>query len=344
MSTYPSWIDRLPAAHKPLPILSFPSTTLMGVNVYDLTHDTALQTEGIVRVAAETDAAAAVTMMDLSVEAEAFGCTLHTSANEVPTVVGALVTDEEEIDALPIPQVGDARTGLYIEAAKNAKMRITDRPVLAGVIGPFSLAGRLMDVTEALANCICDPDFVHAVMKKTTSFLIAYANAYKTAGLDGIMMAEPLSGLLSPALEAEFAAPYVREMIDAVQDEHFAVIYHNCGPNTPKMVDSLASFGAAAYHFGDAVSLIDLLDTMPDDRPVMGNISPAGQFLGGTPDSMAAAVHELLQKCASRPNFVLSSGCDIPPASSWDNIHAFFRASADFYATDPVLDNRENES
>lgn len=330
--SYPTWIDRLPSAHKPMPLLSFPSASLMGVSVYCLTHDAAWQTEGIVRIASETDAAAAVTMMDLSVEAEAFGCPLHTSEDEVPTVTGAIVTDEDEADELIIPNVGDARTGLYIEAARNAKARITDRPVLAGVIGPFSLAGRLMDVTEALANCICDPDFVHAVMKKTTPFLIEYAKAYKAAGLDGIVMAEPLSGLLSPALEAEFAAPYVKEMIDALQDEHFAVIYHNCGPNTPKMTDSLASLGAAAYHFGDAVDLAELLDLMPTDRPVLGNISPAGQFLGGTPESMTEAVNALLRRCADKPNFLLSSGCDIPPASSWDNIRAFFKASQDFYA------------
>ena len=69
----------------------------------------------------------------------------------------------------------------------------------------------------------------------------------------------------------------------------------------------------------------------PEDRPVMGNISPSAQFLGGTPDSMTIAVRELLGKCAGYKNFVLSSGCDIPPASSWDNIRAFFAASADFY-------------
>ena len=33
---------------------------------------------------------------------------------------------------------------------------------------------------------------------------------------------------------------------------------------------------------------------------------------------------ELLEKCSSYPNFIISSGCDIPPLSSWDNIQAFF--------------------
>ena len=325
------WLESLPKQKKPMPVLSFPSTTLMGVSVYQLTHDAQTQAEGIIRVARETDAAAAVTMMDLSVEAEAFGSQIKVSENEIPTVIGALITDEEEAEALPVPKVGDGRTGMYIEAARIAKEAITDRPVLAGIIGPFSLAGRLMDVGEALANCICDPDFVHAALKKATAFLIEYAKAYKDAGLDGVVMAEPLSGLLSPALEEEFSAPYVRELIEAIQDEHFVVVYHNCGPNTPLMTESLVQNGASVYHFGDAVDLTKILEKMPADKVVCGNISPANEFLGGTPESIYQATTRLLNACAAYPNFVLSSGCDIPPQSSWENIRAFFKAAADFY-------------
>ena len=44
------------------------------------------------------------------------------------------------------------RTGIYLDAIAEAKKLITDRPVFAGVIGPFSLAGRLVDVTEAMTT------------------------------------------------------------------------------------------------------------------------------------------------------------------------------------------------
>ena len=322
------WLASLPASRKPLPLLSFPSAQLLGVSVYDFTHHAHLQTEGILRVAERTDAAAAVCMMDLSVEAEAFGCEIKAVENEVPTVVGTLITDEDEAEALEIPEVGAARTGLYIQAARAAKEKITDRPVLAGIIGPFSLAGRLMDVSEALMNCIADEDFVHAALRKTTAFLKAYAQAYKDAGLDGIIMAEPLSGLLSPALEAEFSAPYVKEIIDEVQEDTFAVIYHNCGPNTPLMTESFYANGAAAYHFGDAIDLEIMLQKMPTDRPVCGNISPVAHFTEGTPAEMRTAVDALTRTCAPYPHFVLSSGCDIPPNVNWDNIDAFFAAAA----------------
>ena len=327
-----AWAASLPGSRRPLPLLSFPSAQLTGADVYQITHDATAQTEGILAVARRTPAAAAVCMMDLSVEAEAFGCTLSCSQDEVPTVTDILISDEDEARALEIPEMGAARTGLYIKAAADAKAQITDRPVLAGMIGPFSLVGRLMDVTEALVNCIADEDFVYAALEKVTPFLTSYALAYKEAGLDGIVMAEPLAGLLSPAQEKEFSAPFVKQIVDAVQDDSFIVIYHNCGPNVPLMTDSFYANGAAAYHFGDAVSLADMLAKMPQDRPVCGNISPAGEFLGGTPESMAAAVRNLIAECGQYPNFVLSSGCDVPPTARWENIDAFFEAAKEAFS------------
>ena len=322
-----AWAAALAQSRRPLPLLSFPSAQLIGASVYEITHNADKQTEGILAVAQRTHAAAAVCMMDLSVEAEAFGCIPDATEQEIPTITGILVSDEDEARALEIPAVGAGRTALYVQAAANAKARIQDRPVLAGMIGPFSLAGRLMDVTEALVNCIADPDFVLAVLEKVTPFLISYAKAYRDAGLDGIIMAEPLAGLLSPAQEKEFSAPFVRAIVDAVQDDHFIVIYHNCGGNVPLQADSLCQNGAAMYHFGDAIDLPAMLAKMPADLPVCGNISPAGEFLNGTPESMAAAVRDLRAACAAYPNFVLSSGCDIPPAAKWENIAAFFAAA-----------------
>lgn len=323
------WLDNLAESKKPMPVLSFPSTSLMGVNVYQLTHSAELQAKGMKLIADRVPSAASVSMMDLSVEAEAFGCKIKATENEIPTVIGALITDEDEAKALNIPKVGTGRTGMYVEAAETAKKLITDRPVFAGIIGPFSLAGRLMDVSEALVNCIADPDFVNVALEKTTDFLIEYAKAYKNAGIDGVVMAEPLSGLLSPALEEEFSAPFVKRIVDAVQDENFIVIYHNCGPNTALMTESIYNNGASAFHFGNAVDLSVILDKMPSDKPVCGNVSPSAEFLCGTPESIYNTTTELIKKCGAHKNFVLSSGCDIPPASPWENIDAFFKAASD---------------
>ncbi len=316
---------------KAIPILSFPCVSLLGVSVLELVQSSDLQAKGMKAIADRTDASAAVSMMDLSVEAEAFGSEILMSPDEVPTVIGAIVTDPESAEALSLPKVGDARTGEYVEAIRLAAEQITDRPVFAGIIGPFSLAGRLMDVTEAMVNCYTEPEMVHLTLEKATAFLIDYALAYKAAGAAGIMMAEPLAGMLSPALAEEFSEPYVKQIVDAVQDDSFAVIYHNCGDNVMVMLDSILRTGAAAYHFGNSIELKQALEQIPTDIIVMGNVDPAGQIRGGTPESVKAETKRVLRDCADYPNFVISTGCDIPPASPWENIDAFFAAVEEFY-------------
>ena len=329
------WLQDLHDApvKKAMPILSFPSAKLLGMSVAELISTAENQAAGMAAIAARVDSAAAVSMMDLSIEAEAFGATIHASDDEVPTVVGNIITTEEDADALRVPAVGEARTGRGVEAVRLAGEKITDRPVFAGVIGPFSLAARLIDVTEVMIACYDEPDMVHKVLEKVTAFLIEYINAYKAVGANGVMMAEPLAGVLSPMLVDEFSSEYVRRIADATKSDEFLFIYHNCGDNINRMAESILSTGSDAYHFGDAVPVADMLAQFPADTVVMGKVRPSVQFLVGTPESMRADTLRIMEEnCAKYPNFVISSGCDIPPLAPWENTDAFFAAVAEFYA------------
>ena len=316
---------------KALPVLSFPAIQLMGISVRDLIASSEAQAKGMKMVADRVDSAASVSLMDLSVEAECFGSAIRFSDDEVPTVVGSIVSSEEEAKALKIPPIGACRTGIYIEAIEKAAKLITDRPVFAGVIGPFSLAGRLMDVSEAMIYCYEEPDMVHILLDKVTTFLIGYCKEYRRVGAQGVVIAEPLAGLLSPSLAEEFSAPYVKRIVDAVQDDEFLVIYHNCGNSTIQTIDSILSTGSAAYHFGNAIDMAEMMTHIPADTIAMGNVDPASEFRNGTPSSIREATHRVMNACCKYPNFVISSGCDIPPLSQWDNIDAFFAAVKEFY-------------
>ncbi len=316
---------------KAMPVLSFPAIQLMDITVKDLISSSDLQARGMQLVAENTDAAASVSLMDLSVEAECFGSTIRVSDEEVPTVIGSVVSSEEEADALEIPEIGSGRTGLYIEAIEKASKLITDRPVLAGAIGPFSLAGRLMDVSEAMIYCYEEPDMVHTVLEKVTKFIINYCTEYKRVGANGIVLAEPLAGLLSPALAEEFSADYVKQIVDAVQDDEFIIVYHNCGNCTIQQIDSIIATGCPLLHFGNAISMAEMMPHIPAHIAAAGNVDPASQFRNGTVESIKKETKAVMEACCKYPNFVISSGCDIPPLSKWENIHAFFEAVNEFY-------------
>ena len=327
------WLEDVKAAKvkKTIPVLSFPGIQLIGINVPTLIGNSDLQSDCMAAIAQRCDTGAAVSLMDLSVEAEAFGAEIRTSNDEVPTVIGHVVETEEDADNLVVPSVGAKRTGIYIDSMKKAVEKITDRPVFAGVIGPYSLAGRLMDMTEIMIKCYTEPEIVHKVLEKVTQFSIEYIKAYKEVGANGFVMAEPAAGLLSPDLNAEFSTPYVKHINDAVQDENFICIYHNCGNAIASMTDSLQENGAMAYHFGNAVEMEDMLKLMPTDRLVMGNVEPSAYFRNGTPESIYKKTTQVMQQCCKYDNFVISSGCDIPPLSPWENIDSFFKAVSDFY-------------
>ena len=308
-----------------LPILSFPAVQKMQVSVEDLVKDAGLQAQAMAIIAQQTPSLAAVSLMDLSIEAEAFGASVRFFKNEVPAVTGQLIEDMEGAQALEIPDLTAARIPTALDGIRLAKAQITDKPLLAGMIGPFSLAGRLMDVTEVMYLCFDEPEAVHEVLEKASQFLIAYGTALRQAGADGIMMAEPLAGILSPDLAREFSVPYVTKIIAALQTEDFAVLYHNCGNSVASMLDGIFSQGAAAYHFGNAVDMEKVLTVAPKDALCMGNLDPASQLTNGTPESVEAATRELMAKCGKYPNFIPSSGCDIPAHARWENIEAFFR-------------------
>ena len=51
-----------------------------------------------------------------------------------------------------------------------------------------------------------------------------------------------------------------------------------------------------------------------------------------TPDDIRRDVQRVCDACADCRNFMISSGCDIPAASSWQNIDAYFEKVTELYA------------
>lgn len=310
---------------QPMPVLSFPSVQMMGVSVKQYISNPALLACGMQTIARLCNMPAALGNMDLSIEAECFGANIKYSENDVPTVIGRRIKNFDDAKSLRVPRVTDKRAGITIEAMKIAADTITDRPIIAGAIGPFSLAGRLMDMTEILYICFDEPETVHEVLKKATKFITEYILALKAAGANGVVLAEPAAGILSPALVDEFSCNYVKEIIKAVQDDNFIVIYHNCGSVLP-LIDNIVDTGAEAFHFGNAVDMGEILRHVPKDKLAMGNIDPAGVIRFGNPKSILRATTHLMKRCCRYPNFVVSTGCDLPPMTPWTNIDHFFDA------------------
>lgn len=317
-----------------MPIVTSPGISLIGAPPADVFRSGELQYQAIRRLAEKIpDAAAALTMMDLSVEAEAFGAPVKFGELENPTISDSIVHDRREIEQLGIPETGAARTGEAILAAKRCAENIDDRPTLGGLIGPFSLAGQLLDMNRMMLLTAMEPETIHALLEKVTQFLIEYAKAFKEVGCNGLVMAEPVAGLVSPKMCRMFSSDYIKKIVDAVRDESFVFVLHNCG-KTDKMVEEMLLTGCSALHVGNSVDIRKILEQVPTSVPVMGNLDPSGVFLMGTPESVFRATMKLLEATRDASNFVLSSGCDIPPGTPLENVTACFEALKAFNSAD----------
>ena len=308
-----------------IPVMTHPGIDAIGKRVIDCVTDGKVQAAAVVEVARRYPTAATTMVMDLTVEAEAFGAAVTFADHEVPTVTGRLVDDLPSVQALRVPDASAGRLPRYVEAARLAAAQVKDKAVLGGCIGPFSLAARLFGMTEIMTACYLEPEAIALLLEKCTALLTAQARALKAAGTDGLVVAEPAAGLLSAELCDEFSSRYVKQLVEAVQDEDHLFVLHNCG-NQGQVTASMVSTGAGGLHLGNQADMVQALTVIPADRLVMGNIDPAGLMRLGTPEQVETATSALLEATAAFPNYILSTGCDTPPGTPEANIEAFFRA------------------
>ena len=326
-----SWITEVISNPKriAIPIMTHPGIEMIGKSVQDAVTDGKIHAEAITTLNERYPSAATTVIMDLTVEAEAFGCVVNFSRDEVPAVSHRLVSSFEEVQQLPVPSLSSARVPEYLLANQLAAASITDKPVFGGCIGPYSLAGRLFDMTEIMIAIYTEPDTIRLLLEKCTQFLTEYCRALKAAGVNGMVIAEPAAGLLSNDDCMQHSSLYVKQIIDALQDDSFSVFLHNCG-NTGQCTQAMLYTGAHGYHFGNAMNMTEALEICPRDVLVMGNLDPVGVFKMSTSEQVKQSVKSLLEQTAGYRNYVLSSGCDVPPHTSLENVEAFYEALSEF--------------
>lgn len=312
-----------------IPIMTHPGIELTGNTVRQAVTDGQVHADAICALNEKFPAAAVTAIMDLTVEAEAFGAQVLFSENEIPNITGRLVSDLESIQALQVPDLSAGRVQEYLKANRLTAERIKDKPIYGGCIGPFSLAGRLFDMTELMMSIYLEPDTVTLLLEKCTEFILKYVKAMKETGISGVVMAEPAAGLISNDDCNIYSTTYVKQIVDAVQDDSFIVILHNCG-NTGHCTDAMVKSGAKGLHFGNKADMVEALKECPSDILVMGNIDPVCIMQQASPEKVKEETLALLNATAAWDNFILSTGCDVPPHIPFDNIIAYYEALDEF--------------
>jgi uroporphyrinogen decarboxylase len=210
------------------PLITYPGLQLTKKTISDMVTSGTVQFQCIEALAKRYPQMPAIPMsMDLSLEAEAFGSSVIFSDDEIPTIKDRIIHSYEQIKEVEIPEPNTPRLLEFIKAGKLATDANFGKPIFSGCIGPYSLAGRLIDITEIMTGILMYPDEVHLLLEKATNFIIAFLKKIKESGVNGVVMAEPAAGLLDAYSCDEFSSKYIKKIVNEIQSDEF-MKYRSC--------------------------------------------------------------------------------------------------------------------
>ena len=316
-----------------VPLVGFP-----GLNMTNCTIKLAQQNYGehfrLIRAVAETFKPDIVfPLMDLAVEANALGRYTLFPKTESATVMKDTFSLDDLAAYEHINISFDTRLLGYVETVKLMSIGLPGT-ILKGayVTGPYSLAALIMGADEAAMATILHPDDLEVVCQFTTKKIRQYVQLLIAAGAQVVCILEPSAVMLGPDHFWRFSATYVRHIIESCRYTGIGTIYHTCG-NTMHLASKMAESGVDAISLDSPAAGVDLPEVAKNLSPeviIMGNINPTGKILIGRPDEVKIEVMELMKRMDPYPNFILSTGCDLPQETPLENIRAFMEAGRSY--------------
>ena len=316
-----------------VPLLGFPGVELIGSNIKLAQQNFGVHFQAIKELVNRFEPDLIFPLMDLSVEANALGrYTLFPQEDSATVPKGEFSL--EQIEQLKDINISfDSRVLSYVETMKLMRVGLPSSVIRGAYItGPYSVAALIMGADDAAMASVTEPEKLHTLCAFVAEKIREYVSLLLSAGAEVICVLEPTAVMLGPKQFEEFSAHYVKHIIDSIQYSQASTVYHTCG-NTMHLIEKMVQAGVNAISLDSedmGVDLKKVAQTIPSDVVVMGNINPATTMLRDTPKQIKEKVSHLLDQMKEFPNYILSTGCDLPQETPPENIEAFMQAGRDW--------------
>lgn len=256
---------------------------------------------------------------DLCVEAEALGSMINTYSNSddllYPTIKEKVIHNEDEMDFI-VPEgiIERGRVPLMRDAIKIAKETLNGEvPIGSYLLGPFTLAGQIMELNDLLKLSFKKPEKVGALLQSLTDVIIAIAGEYEKAGMDYLTIREmgATSDVLSPRVFKSLILPYLKQIFDKV---NVSSVIHICG-KTNDISQAMVDSGADAISVDQKNDIVETRKKLGSDVLIFGNYDPYNVLVSGTPE----LIRETMTKCLDDGVDAIWPGCDIWPTVPPEN-------------------------
>lgn len=269
----------------------------------------------------------AVVPFDMGVEAEALGAGVNFYSHHTdilyPTITEKVAEKAKDLN-LQIPsdlsKVG--RIPLVTEAIGYLKEEVgSDIAIGAWVLGPYTLAGQLVDIGDLAKAAFKDKETVQEILDALAEVLINICKIYREAGADYMTIREmgATADILSPRMFKTLIRPYLEKIFAGIDSPK---VLHICG-DTNSIIDQMALCGADAISVEQKNDVAESRNKVGPDMPLLGNIDPYGVIVQGKPEDIHKAVKEAVENGVD----AIWPGCDLWPVVPKENLEALIEAA-----------------
>jgi len=254
-------------------------------------------------------------------EALGRGISLYEDSEDIlyPTVPSKWKSfDEVEI---PDDFLSRGRMPLVDEAMGILKSQIDGNLALGGwVLGPFTMAGQLIELDLLLKGVRKDKERVDAFLCQMTDLVIKVAQHYQTIGVDFMNIREMGTGsdLLSPKVWKTLIQPNLEKIFAAIE---IPTVNHICG-STDLIIEMMNECGADALSVDQKNNVVETRKKLGDDVLLLGNFDPYGTLVTGD----VSEVEPVIKKCIDDGIDAVWPGCDLWPDVKKENVEAYVQA------------------
>jgi uroporphyrinogen-III decarboxylase len=181
--------------------------------------------------------------------------------------------------------------GQQLDAALLAEWygRVGDAGILRGFTemahqpGPWQDFCELVGTQEAILWAMDDPSFVHQFLQSLTEKRVRFVHEQMPGAKFDLVEhggGAASSSVISPAMFDEFCVPYDRQIIDALHELGFPVVYHTCG-GMKAILDRIAANGCDASETLSPPGVGGDIASDEDRRMVKQTLGSKASLIGG---------------------------------------------------------------
>lgn len=262
----------------------------------------------------------------LNYPAHFLGAPIEDDTSDSPRLTDTVIKSLDELHKLDFrPALRSTTCRAIIESHHIIADHIgKEAVVLSTLWGPITTAARILGTEAILMAAYENPEKLTELITFATEYLWALGEPMlEHPDVLGVNISDPVASadMISPQLFRRLVAPCLTELVARIKAKGKYAGIHICGNSTPLLEDVLR-IAPTCFSLESKVDLAAAREKLGGKVCVMGNVSPTGAFLTGTPEAVVQEAKNCIQAWGDAPGFVLTVGCDFPKKVPLENVMA----------------------